>query len=258
MLRRAEEKAGTPPWFTTFADMNMLLMVFFIALFSLGLMDKPHHQRTEERLREGGPGGISRTGHLPRPGGSGVTKPDETAAFAFEELLAKSTGEMAVANIRGHYVTVARTSEGVAVTIGGELAPFAEGSWEVTAEHRAVLAEVRRWIRGKLNVVLVRGHTASNYEDSVVLDAGRVRPFGPQDVVRRAELADHWLLSSLRANAVRMELARAEGDLPRVDERRIRVRGDAFTSPVADSTDARQRHANRRVEIVLTNELMPD
>ncbi len=224
--RRGAE--GTPLWLITMTDMYILLMSLFLLLFSLGLADRPTEIRTEQRLA-----------------GTAPTGRKEAGAGAFEGP-----------DVKGHLYRIEKTSEGTVITIGGEIAPFAEGSFELRAEHREAVAAVRKWMHGKMNVVLVRGHTAGNWEDSVVLEKdGRVRPFGPQD--REARTADPWLLASLRANAVRAELTRRDAQ-PALDGRRVIVRGDAFTSPVAAGADERARHQNRRVDIVVTTQRMAE
>ncbi len=224
MIERGYEKAGQPPlWLITMTDMYILLMSVFLLLFAMGLADRPTEARTKERLQ-------------------GSSGPNRVPAGPEQE----------------EGLTIVPTAEGMTIVVGGEVAPFAEGSYQLLPVHLEELARVRRFLRGKMNVILVRGHTAGNWEDSVVLDGkdGRVRPFGPADHEKREQLGDHWLLSSLRANAIRAELCRQDAESP-VNERRVRVEGDAFTAPVADANDDRIRGANRRVEIIVTSELVP-
>jgi flagellar motor protein MotB len=222
----AERRGGEQQlWLITMTDMYILLMSLFVLLFAMGLADRPTGVRTTQRLQ--GPPGPS---ELPPVGAEGL-----------------------------EFVNL---PEGQKVIIGGELSPFAEGSWELLPAHRQTIAALKRWLQGKMNVILVRGHTAGNWFDSVVMDGGTIRPFTEADNGRpdRDAIANPWLLATLRADAVRAALL-APDPPPPVDERRIRVQGDAFTAPLPpkDSEDERTRRArNRRVEIIVTNELISE
>ncbi len=212
-------------WLLTMTDMYILLMSLFVLLFAMGMADRPTGVRTTQRLQ--GPQGPSE-----------------------------------IPPVRAEGLEFVNLPEGQKVIIGGELSPFAEGSWELLPSHRETISALRRWLQGKLNVVLVRGHTAGNWFDSVVLDAGAIRPFTESDNARpeRDAIANPWLLATLRADAVRAALTAPES-APGVDERRIRVQGDAFTAPLPpkESEDERSRRArNRRVEIIVTNELISE
>src|SRR5262245_33192613 len=146
-------------------DLYILLMSLFFLLFAIGLQDRPTYERIEQRLRHGLGGPLSPGGALRGP------------------------------EVKGQPFKSISTAEGTVVTIGGDIAPFAEGSWELRPEHRAAIADVHRWMQGKHNVIVVRGHTSANSEDGVVLEGGRVRAWTKGDAS-----SDPWLLSALRAD----------------------------------------------------------
>jgi outer membrane protein OmpA-like peptidoglycan-associated protein len=110
-------------------------------------------------------------------------------------------------------------------------------------------------------VIEVRGHTSANLQDSVVLEPdGRVRAFAAADLERpnRMELANHSLLSWLRADEVRRFL---EAEHPELDDRvrvpalQVRIRAEGYARAVADSASPEERHRNRRIEILATREI---
>jgi chemotaxis protein MotB len=58
---KKEEEAGSPPWMTTMGDMTMLLLVFFVLLFSMLTMDKVKYLKLEDQLKA-----MSFTGEMDR------------------------------------------------------------------------------------------------------------------------------------------------------------------------------------------------
>ena len=257
MLRRIEDRSGTPIWFTTFADTNMLLMVFFIMLFALLSADKSRYLPLQEKL-EGVSGpkadGAERATGLSSEG----IRAQGTLLDRFE-MQSKAMAEFV--RPRGHETLLQKTSRGTVLTVGGQIDAFPEGHWTLSASQKEALAEIKRWLAGRRNVIEVRGHASANLQDSVVLEPdGRVRRFGPEDLLRpdRMEASNHSLLSWLRADSVRKFLTEehpALDDRVRIPELQIRVRADGFTRAVADSASPDQRHRNRRIEILATQEL---
>jgi flagellar motor protein MotB len=258
MLRRAEEKAGTPPWFTTFADMNMLLMVFFIMLFSLLSADKSRYSALRERLEAAA--GPSLAGIEPATGLS--VEGARSAGTLLDRFEAQTKALAEFVRPRGHEALLQKTTEGTLLTLGGSVEAFPEGAWSLSPAQKEALAEIKRWLAGRRHVIEVRGHASANLQDSVVLGPdGRVRAFGPEDLARpdRMEAANHSLLSWLRADAVRRFLVEEHPDLDdrvRLPELQVRVRADGYTRALADSAAPEQRPRNRRIEILATREIV--
>ncbi len=257
MLQRIDDPRGSPPWFTTFADMNMLLMVFFIMLFSLLNTDKTRTSTLRQQLEA--VSGPSASGDEPARGLAVEGARSTGTLLERFELQTRAAAEFV--RPRGHEALLQKTSEGTLLTIGGRMDAFPEGEWRLSAAQREALAEVKRWLAGRRNVFEVRGHASANLQDSVVLEPdGRIRPFASADLDRpdRLEIANHSLLSWLRADEVRRFL---EEEHPELDDRvrvpalQIRVRADGYSRAVADSASPEQRPRNRRIEILATREI---
>lgn len=260
MVRRIEDRSGAPIWFTTFADTNMLLMVFFIMLFSLLSTDKSRYSAVRERLEAAA--GASTAGNDPASGLAVEGARSTGTLLDRFEMQTKATAEFV--RPRGHEALLQKTSEGTLLTIGGPVDAFPEGEWRLGPAQKEALAGIKRWLAGRRNVIEVRGHASANLEDSVVMEPdGRVRRFAPADLARpdRMEAANHSLLSWLRADEVRRFLAEehpALDDRVRVSERRLRVRADGYGRPLADSASPGERPRNRRIEILATREIVEE
>ncbi len=257
MLVRTDDPRSTPAWFTTFADMNMLLMVFFIMLFSLLSADKSRYLPLRERLE--GVSGRRPAGDEPATGHS--SEGARSLGTLLERFERREPAEPETLRAGDHEMLLQRIAEGTLLTVGGGVDSFPEGGWMLSASQRDALAGVKRWLEGRRNVIEVRGHTSANLEDSVILEAdGRVRRFGPDDLERpdRMRAANHSLLSWLRAEEVRKFLAERHPELDdrvRVPELRLRVRAEGYARAVADSAVPARRPLNRRIEILVTPEI---
>ena len=247
----------TPIWLVTMNDMNMLLMIFFILMFSYLIQDKTRVARISEVLEA--VGGSASAGDAKAKGAAPVGDADAAVFRAFE---AKGAPASEVIRPRGRSALVQRIAEGTLLTVGGSEDGFAEGRWELAPAQRDVLAAAKSWLAGRRNVVEVRGHTAANLQDSVVLEAdGRFRPFTAADERRedRLEAANPSLLSWLRANEVRKFLLAEHpeiGDRVKLPEDQVRIRAEGWSRTLADSSRADERGRNRRVEILATSELL--
>lgn len=255
--RIQEEEASSPFWLLTMGDMNNLLMVFFILLFSLLTRDKVKYIKLQEDLKA-----ISMSGDKE----GGETPSGKSAAQAFEATAAKKEAESTVRQIRGHYVRLQRLQEGVSLTLGSEPDPFDEGDWTLKKSHRDVLVEVKQYLVGIHKYIEIRGHTSGHPLDSVIVESGpdgqlRVRRFTQADRGESELRIANWsMLAWLRASEVKkflMEKHPEEGDHIAIPEDRLRIRSDAwirFLTPSSDVEKPEERAVNHRVEVVLTNE----
>ena len=245
-----------PIWLTTMSDMNMLLMVFFILLFSYLTQDKQKYVRLAESLEAVAGPALAGDARATGPADDG----DADAAI-FRAFESARNAETEVARPRGHATQMQRLDEGTLLTLGGLQDAFPEGRWELTPSQREALAVIKGWLSGRRNVIEIRGHTAANVQDAVVFEPeGRVRPVEAQDVARpdRMSVANHSLLSWLRANEVRRFFVDEHpeiGDRVRFPETQLRVRAEGYARTVADSADPAARARNRRIEVLATSEL---
>jgi len=260
VAKQIQDEDSAPAWLTTMSDMNNLLMVFFVLLFSMLTRDKMKYLKLEEDLQA-----MSMSGRVSRQSAAKDVS-GESAAKAFEALAAKQVAQTEIHQIQGHYVRLQRLQEGVALTLGSEPDPFDEGGWTLKPSHRTVLATVKKYLAGTHKIIEVRGHTSGHPLDSVIVETGsegqvRVRKFTPADRgPDELQKANWYMLAMLRANEVKNYLIRKhpdEGDLIELKEHHIRVRADAFTrflTPGSDAEKPEERAVNHRVEIVLTHE----
>lgn len=199
-------------------DMNTLLLVFFVMLFTMMMTDKGRAGVLHEAL--------------------------SSAAPATATLFDDGPGEFR--QVKGRTLRVQRLAEGISVTMGSEGAPFAEGSWTLSQDQKEILDVVKAELVGTRKRIEIRGHTSGNVRDSVVLD-GAYRAFDPSR--DRDADADWIMLATLRAREVCRYLAASIPDV------RLRIRADGWSrwiEPSGTWNDRRVR--NQRVEIVLTNE----
>ena len=241
-----------PIWLTTLSDMTFLLLVFFILLFSLGIQDRSKYSRIAESLEA--MTGPRESGLKSATGASPAGEADAAIFKAFEE---QKTAATQVVRPRGHYALLQKLAEGTLLTLGGEQESFPEGRWELSDAQKEALAGLKEWLAGRRNVVEIRGHTASNLQDSVVLEPdGRFRSFSKEDETRenRHAVANHSLLSWLRAEEVRRFLAAAHPefrDPVKIPEGRMRIRAEGYGRTVGAD-----RARDRRIEVLLTTELV--
>lgn len=257
MIPPARRDEAAPLWLVTMNDLNMLLMIFFILMFSYLMQDKARVARITDALDAFG-GAADRGDARAR----GSAAEGEADAAVFRDVDDRGRPASEVLRPRGRSALVQRIAEGTLLTVGGAEDGFAEGRWELTAAQRDVLAAAKIWLAGRRNVIEIRGHTAANLQDSVVMEAdGRVRPFSAADEGRedRFKAADHSLLSWLRANEARKFLLEEHpeiGDRAKLPEARVRIRAEGWSRPLADGAGPAERARNRRVEVLATSELL--
>lgn len=248
--RIKEEEASAPFWLLTLGDMNNLLMCFFIALIAFMTTDKNKANKLQDDLES-----IASSGHI-------TAKAGQDPGMGLRTLLDQDKAQLTMLRLEGSYVSVQKIQEGTIFTIGGAEGSFEEGRWTLNEKQRHLIREVKRGMAGRRNLVEVRGHASANLADSVVIEpGGRPRPFTPEDLQRedRDGAANHSMLSALRAEEVRKALVIKEEkfpEIPPVKELQVRTRAEGYTRNVRDPVNTAQNRENRRIEIVLTSELL--
>ena len=245
--KKEPREAQAPIWMVTMGDMTILLMTFFIILFSFSVMKREQHRQVGEDPE---------LAALPDPTPSlGLLDIEPSESTTFDGYFPGSSAGQARRDekrrVNGVETRIISTPEGMIVTVGGEPGAFQEGSWKLRDAHRKILRAFLDSEGASKYRVLIRGFTAGNFEDSVVREEdGTVRPFHKKDWESGSwrKRADHFLLASFRARSIRKFLV--EGiDGVRIDPDRIRVHVEAYNEPRADNHDEKQRQLNRRVEI---------
>lgn len=223
----------------SYADFVTLLFAFFVVMYSVSSLNEGKYRVAAESI-------TAAFAHRTE-----VTKtPNTSLILPPERLSSKDTGKR-IQKVRGVDVKVQWLDTGTILTIGGSC-PFDTGEFVLKADHKKVLDEIREEMRGKRNVVEVRGYTSGFREDSLVSESGGLRGFKETDPLTSA---DHWLLSYMRAKAVADYLMGLPE--PHVEAAQIKVIALAYNDPeVREQNPKDEEHAkeNRRVEVKITNE----
>jgi chemotaxis protein MotB len=250
-----EEHENHERWLITYADMITLLMAFFIMLFTMSQLDLKKFQEFQEGFASHVSG---REMNLATAGGAGVldggpSSQQQILARAeqvlndkakvdlarqlernrLEHVEAEVTRRVAAAGLAGK-VGFRLEERGLVVTIVSDDVLFELGSADLQPRGRRVLDGLARVLDDMSNHVAIEGHT-----DNVPISGGRY--------------GDNWVLSTARATSVLSYLLDRHDLAPR----RLSAAGYADQRPVKPNTTARNRAANRRVEIVILASIAP-
>jgi len=273
-----ENKPGAPAWIATFADLMSLLVVFFVLLLSFSEMDVQKYKQIAGSMKaafgvqndfelEDIPKGTSIIAQEFSPGKSDPTQietiqqvsedttdpslsvgdPDaeELDSEAAEEMLQKKIQalleetredaellkEILSEEVETDKVDIETDGRSIVVRIR-ENGSFPSGSATLNQEFLPVMQRLRDALAEIPGRIAVEGHT-----DDIPVRGGRFE--------------SNWELSAGRALSVTHELLR--GDL--LDNQRMMVVGYAETQPFTLNDTPEGRAMNRRVELVIRQEL---
>ena len=229
--RRARRNGrGIPGWVVTFGDMMALLLCFFILLQMFSEFKRDHeYQRVVTAIKEAfgfaGGVGVLPTDDVPARSMVEILETMSVAKHGEESNMSRSADE----GIVGEHTRVSRVAEGVQFTVGG-VHLFDPHSVDVTEAGRAELRQLAVLLQGRRNVVLIRGHAATQY------------------LPEQSAWSDLDELSYQRARSVHQVLL-AEG----LEDQRFRLEAVGPREPLVAQAMTEQEHAqNRRVDIILT------
>ena len=232
-----EEKADTQGWLTTFSDLMMLLLTFFVLLFSLGSMDDRQLKIAFQNF-EGSSGFLffKEYSSISRPKDAFISSitallGDKVVTGRDSENLNKNTetGEIDTREFEGvgGLLIIDELDDGLNLTFGEKLL-FAPGSAEIHESIRAVLDRIARFISLAGYQAYVDGHT-----DNAVIAA--------------KEFPSNEELSIARAFSVWSYLVQEK----LVDPDSVALTGYGALKPVGSNDSPKGRQMNRRVEIIL-------
>ncbi len=228
-------RGGAPDWMVTYGDIMTLLLCFFVILVSMSEIkkDERFHQ-VMESLRRAFGGFQGSVGAVPVQ-----NTPTNTLIAKLIELevpqLRKNRGDSDEEGIHGKKFRVTNVRDGLEVIVGGRIT-FDRFSATLKPEGRDLIGRAAATLRGYNTKILIRGHAT--------------REPLPEDSL----YADVRDLSYARARAVALELER--GGVRRV---RMTLGAVADTEPlVRQAYTERRRALSRRVEILVTEELIDD
>lgn len=251
-----EIEAGAPKWMATFADLMSLLMCFFVLLLSFSEIDAQKYKLIagsmknafgvqQERIALKDPSGIDETVQI---------KPDQALdPKVVEQQEEEQKGQQMMEQIQA---LVAETKRDVnkleeslqAEVNGGQLdiesgfrsitirikekGSFSSGSADLQPDFTAVIDKVRDLLKDVKGQIAVEGHTDN-------ID------------IKTAAFPSNLALSSARALSVAHALM--EGGV--IPHERFLVVGHADTQPFMSNDTPEGRSANRRVELVIRQEV---
>lgn len=208
----------------TFSDMMTLMLTFFILLFTMSEIRKDKISKTMRAFQ-------AQFGVLPKQKAS-------VQIFLQAQRLTDTDSFVLRRGPPGKHTAVTIIDEGkkTKIVIGGsEL--FRPGETELSPSGKRILQEeIAPDLKGYRNRIEIRGHTAP-------VRAGEDMPF-----------EDLWEVGYRRSLSVMRFLVATCG----LDERRFRVVSCADNEPVDSNLKEAGRNRNRRVEIIMTEELIPE
>jgi len=237
-MARAKKSIGTqgaPDWLVTYGDTMSLLLCFFVIIVSFSEVKKDERfQQMMESLRIAFGGFEGSLGTVPIEG-------DPTNALIMKLLeidvpkLTDKMGDSDEEGIHGRKFRVTNVRDGIEVVVGGRIS-FDRFSATLKPEAQELIAKTAERLRGYNTRILVRGHATreplpegSIYQDSRDLSYARAKA-----AVRELERNG--------VRSVRLVLVAVGDAEPLVRQ--------AYTEE--------RRAANRRVEIVVTEDLIDD
>ncbi len=233
MAKRVEEQEEQAPfWVVAYLDLTQQFLAFFILMFSLATIDVVKFRAALESIQQALGGGGKGSGGAPIP----KRTPDAVYDLRARHPSIGLEGTPIRAVAEGDEVMVQRVHEGLKITLEG-IALFPEGSAILQDSGKGQLLTILQLVSGYSNFLEIRGFTSENPQDAVVVDG---KP-------------DHLELSYRRARAV-YEFMAGHRQWP-IQAERLRVSGCGKSSPLVPSTKGHTAGQNRRVEVIVSEEL---
>lgn len=259
-----EQKAGSPAWVVTFADLMSLLMSFFVMLLSFAEMDAMKFKQVAESLEKAF--GVQREVKvIERPMG---TSPDQTHfSPGRPEPTSSETVKQDTSQVEPHLRTY--TADGALLEMMREASnqqiertlrqlreeldeELGSGQLQLERDERRLILRIEErgsFPSGSADFDPTFRRSLTRISSTLALVPGELSIEGHTDDVpmKSARFRSNWELSSSRAAAVATALL-AAGDIP---AQRMRVQGFAETRPRVPNDSNPNRALNRRVEVII-------
>ncbi|QGY41519.1 OmpA family protein [Pseudodesulfovibrio cashew] len=231
-----EDDSGSE-WLTTFADLSMLLLVFFVLLYSMSTLDTDKFSQTFSSVTK------ALQGKMQKISTSRITQ-DEAGVLIDQALMRRQIIESqrkVFADVKTlqtkkgvEGVVSANFEDGViTLRVPGDIM-FRPGQIDLTPRGaEMVLALKDFFIRHRDQTIKIVGYTDN------------VRPSST------SRFKDNWEISALRAVSVLRELLKMG-----IESTRLTATGLAYLNPLFPNTSDDYRARNRRVEFVLEKRVM--
>lgn len=227
-----EEDDSGGEWLTTFADLSMLLLVFFVLLYSMSTLDTEKFSETFSSVTK------ALSGRMDKVSTSRISR--EEAGVLIDQALMRRQIIESQRKVFAEVKTL-QTKKGVeglvsanfedgviTLRVPGDVM-FASGQIDLSSKGRAILATLRNFfIQHPDQTIKIIGYT----------DNMSVRPGG--------RFKDNWEVSALRAINVLRALLKMG-----IEPSRLTATGLADLNPLFPNTTDAYRAKNRRVEFIL-------
>ena len=232
-----DEDDSSNEWMTTFADLSMLLLVFFVLLYSMSTLDTEKFSETFSSVTK------ALQGKMQKVSTSRITR--EEAGVLIDQAMMRRQIIESQRKVFAEVKTL-QTKKGVeglvsanfedgiiTIRVPGDIM-FKSGDISLSPKGVQVLATLKNFfIQHKDQNIKVIGYTDNT------------RP-GPNSRFR-----DNWEISALRAVTVLRELLKMK-----IESTRLTATGLAYLNPLYPNTTDEYRAKNRRVEFVLEKRVM--
>lgn len=237
LLQEEEDDGGGNEWLTTFADLSMLLLVFFVLLYSMSTLDTEKFSETFSSVTK------ALQGKMDKIATSKITREEagvlidqammrrqiiESQRKVFADVKTLQTKKGVEGLVSAHF------EDGIiTIRVPGDIM-FASGTTKLTPKGALMVATLKNFfIQHKDQNIKIIGYTDN------------VRPG------KGSRFRDNWEISALRAVSVLRELLKMG-----IESTRLTATGLAYLNPIYPNTTAEYRAKNRRVEFVLEKRVM--
>lgn len=219
--KQQQQEEGAPAWLLTYGDMITLVLTFFVLLFTMSEIKKERVTATMRAFQR-------QLGVLPR-------RKANVQVFIQSQRMTETEAYVLRKGPPGRHTSVMtiREDERMKRVLGGKN-HFEPNSARLTAQGRELLLnEIAPDLRGFRHRIEIRGHTAAAQYDPA---------------------QDTWELAYERAYTVMRFLVEEAG----LEERLFRVVSCDGNEPIESNLTPEGREANRRVEVIMTEEVVQD
>jgi len=279
--------AGLPPWMGTFADLMSLLMCFFVLLLSFAEMDAMKFKRLAGSMAQAFgvqnklnvtdiPKGTSIIAQEFSPGKPEPTpineiwqKTQNVTELSLEQSCAKEyeieQGTEAqeagvIIEIKQKLEELIEQTQNDAYQLADALhEQIEQGSIEIETKGRLIIVRIREkgaFVSGSANLSPKMQDVMLEVKAVLALKPGKIEVQGHTDnlPINTPQFKSNWALASARAVAVAHELMKGD----EIDQRRFEVSGFADTMPLGGNSTPEERATNRRVEILIKQDVTSD
>jgi chemotaxis protein MotB len=230
-IRDEDEDTGQE-WLTTFADLSMLLLVFFVLLYSMSTLDNEKFSKTFSSVTQ------ALQGKLDKVSTSRITQ--EEAGVLIDQAIMRRQIVESQRKVFAEVKTL-QTKKGVEGLVS---ANFEDGviTLRVPGDVMFDSGQVNLSPRGIAVIAALKDFFIQHRDQNIKI-IGYTDNISPS---KNSRFVDNWEISALRAVNVLRQLL----DMG-IESTRLTATGLAYLNPIYPNTSEEYRARNRRVEFVL-------